>query len=207
MARILSIDYGTKRTGIAVTDPLRIIATALETVDSEKLMNFLASYFQKEPVDQLVVGMPKSLNNEDTDMTPFVRQLVEQLNLRFPDKPVALIDERFTSAPATIGKNAKQPWFECFALYVIGKCAIHADEGVLNCLFRIRPARQHVQSEPQTARVIGIHECGKCAHVAVHVRPEQGETDRQESKGAHAEQQHPVEDDAQEETATKERRH
>ena len=100
MARILSIDYGTKRTGIAVTDPLRIIATALETVDSEKLMNFLASYFQKEPVDQLVVGMPKSLNNEDTDMTPFVRQLVEQLNKRFPDKPVALIDERFTSAIA-----------------------------------------------------------------------------------------------------------
>ncbi len=100
MARILAIDYGTKRTGIAVTDPLCIIATALETVESDKLMHFLAAYFQKEPVDQLVVGMPKRLNNEDTDMTPLVRQLIEQLNKRFPDKPVALIDERFTSSIA-----------------------------------------------------------------------------------------------------------
>ena len=100
MARVLAIDYGTKRTGIAVTDPMRIIATALETVDSEKLMKFLTAYFQREPVDQLVVGMPKSLSNEDTDMTPHVRRLVEQLNELFPDKPVALIDERFTSSIA-----------------------------------------------------------------------------------------------------------
>lgn len=100
MARILAIDYGRKRTGIAVTDPMRIIATALETVDSEKLMKFLTAYFQREPVDQLVVGMPKSLSNEDTDMTPHVRRLVEQLNKLFPDKPVALIDERFTSSIA-----------------------------------------------------------------------------------------------------------
>lgn len=100
MARVLAIDYGTKRTGIAVTDPMRIIATALETVDSEKLMKFLTAYFQREPVDQLVVGMPKSLSNEDTDMTPHVRRLVEQLNKLFPDKPVALIDERFTSSIA-----------------------------------------------------------------------------------------------------------
>ena len=100
MVRILAIDYGTKRTGIAVTDPLRIIATALETVESDKLMNFLTTYFQKEPVDQLVVGMPKRLNNEDTDMTPLVRQLIEQLKKKFPDKRVALIDERFTSAIA-----------------------------------------------------------------------------------------------------------
>ena len=100
MARILAIDYGTKRTGMAVTDPMRIIATALETVDSEKLMKFLTTYFQREPVDQLVVGMPKSLSNEDTDMTPHVRRLVEQLNKVFPDKPIALIDERFTSSIA-----------------------------------------------------------------------------------------------------------
>lgn len=100
MARILAIDYGMKRTGIAVTDPLRIIATALETVESGKLMDFLKVYFQKEPVDQLVVGMPKRLNNEDTDMTPHVRQLLDQLAKKFPDKPVALIDERFTSVIA-----------------------------------------------------------------------------------------------------------
>ena len=100
MARILAIDYGLKRTGIAVTDPLRIIATSLETVESEKLMNFLTVYFQKEAVDQLVVGMPRRLNNEDTDMTAPVRQLVLQLNKKFPDKPVALIDERFTTSIA-----------------------------------------------------------------------------------------------------------
>ena len=100
MGRILAIDYGLKRTGIAVTDPLRIIATSLETVETEKLINYLISYFQKEPVDQLVVGMPRRLNNEDTDMTPHVRQLVRQLNEKFPEKPVALIDERFTSSIA-----------------------------------------------------------------------------------------------------------
>ena|SRR5258708_22899367 len=100
MARILAIDYGMQRTGIAVTDPLRIIATALKTVDSGKLMDFLKLYFQNEPVDQLVVGMPKRLNNEDTNMTPQVRQLVDQLKKKFPDKPVALIDERFTSVIA-----------------------------------------------------------------------------------------------------------
>ncbi len=100
MARILAIDYGTKRTGLAVSDPLRIIATSLETVETDKLMGFLHAYFQKERVDQLVVGMPKRLNNEDTDTTARVRLLVEQLSKRFPDKPIALIDERFTSSIA-----------------------------------------------------------------------------------------------------------
>ena len=100
MGRILAIDYGLKRTGIAVTDPLRIIATSLETVETEKLINYLISYFQKEPVDQLVVGMPRRLNNEDTDMTPHVRKLVVQLQQKFPEKPVALVDERFTSSIA-----------------------------------------------------------------------------------------------------------
>ena len=100
MARILAIDYGLKRTGIAVTDTNRIIATALETVESSTLLNFLTAYFQKEPVDQLVVGMPKRLNNEDTDMTAPVRKLIEELGKKFPDKPVALIDERFTSSIA-----------------------------------------------------------------------------------------------------------
>ena len=100
MARVLAIDYGMKRTGLAVSDPLRIIATALDTVETGKLMDFLKGYFQKEGVDQLVVGMPKRLNNLDTDTTPHVRQLVEQLHQKFPDKPVALIDERFTSSIA-----------------------------------------------------------------------------------------------------------
>ena len=100
MGRILAIDYGLKRTGIAVTDPLRIIATALEVIDSQKLMEFLKSYFQKEQVDELVLGLPKRLNNQDTDMTPYVNKLAESLKKTFPDKPLALVDERFTSSIA-----------------------------------------------------------------------------------------------------------
>jgi putative Holliday junction resolvase len=100
MGRVLAIDYGLKRTGLAVTDPMRIIATALDNVETDKLLTYLTGYFQKEAVDQIVVGMPKRLNNEDTDMTPHVRQLVTQLENRFPEKPLALIDERFTSSIA-----------------------------------------------------------------------------------------------------------
>ena len=100
MGRILAIDYGLKRTGLAVTDTQQIIATALETVPSTELLKFLQSYFQKESVDQLVLGMPKKLNNTDTDMTQPVRALLKQLQEKFPDKPVALIDERFTSSIA-----------------------------------------------------------------------------------------------------------
>ena len=100
MGRILAIDYGLKRTGLAVTDTQQIIATALETVPSTELLRFLQSYFQKESVDQLVLGMPKKLNNTDTDMTQPVRALLKQLQEKFPDKPVALIDERFTSSIA-----------------------------------------------------------------------------------------------------------
>lgn len=100
MARILAIDYGMKRTGLAVTDSQRIIATALDTVSTEKLLDYLKNYFEKEPVDQLVVGMPKRLNNLATDMTQPVRELVKLLQEKFPDKPVAVIDERFTSSIA-----------------------------------------------------------------------------------------------------------
>jgi putative Holliday junction resolvase len=100
MGRILAIDYGKKRTGIAVTDPLRIIATALETVPSSDLMKFLKIYLQKEPVDEFVVGMPKTLMNEDSEIAPLVRKFVEHLKLTFPDKPVHLADERFTSSMA-----------------------------------------------------------------------------------------------------------
>ncbi len=100
MSRVLAIDYGLKRTGIAVTDPLQIIATALDTVETKGLIPFLKAYMSKESVNQLVVGMPKRLNNEDTDMTPYVKRLVEELNLKFPHLPVALIDERFTSSIA-----------------------------------------------------------------------------------------------------------
>lgn len=100
MGRVLAIDYGTKRTGIAVTDALRIIATPLETVATQELINFLKAYLQKETVDEFVVGMPKTLKNEDSAIAPLVRKFVEELKKTFPDKPVHLADERFTSSIA-----------------------------------------------------------------------------------------------------------
>lgn len=100
MARVIAIDYGLKRTGLAVTDPLRIIATALETIETSQLISFLQEYFKKEVVDEIVVGMPKRLNNQDTDMTVPVQRLVTELSTKFPDKPVTLVDERFTSVQA-----------------------------------------------------------------------------------------------------------
>lgn len=100
MGRVMAIDYGTKRTGIAVTDPNRIIATPLETVASHELIKFIQTYSQKEMVDEFVVGMPKTLSNEDSEIAPLVRKFVENLKKTFPDKPVHLADERFTSAMA-----------------------------------------------------------------------------------------------------------
>ncbi|MFN4146618.1 MAG: Holliday junction resolvase RuvX [Runella sp.] len=100
MARIVSIDYGTKRTGLAVTDPLQIIATALETVRSHELLAFLKKYTDQEAVEAFVVGMPRKLNNTDTNNTPFVKNFIKQLRKAFPDIPVYEHDERFTSSMA-----------------------------------------------------------------------------------------------------------
>lgn len=98
--RILAIDYGLKRTGLAVTDPMKIIATALETVPSEKLLSYLQGYIIREPVERFVLGFPRRLNNQDTEMTPHVRALEEKLKATFPLVPVSLVDERFTSSLA-----------------------------------------------------------------------------------------------------------
>jgi putative Holliday junction resolvase len=100
MGRILAIDYGTKRTGLAVTDPLRIIATALETVISSDLLPYLIAYAARESVDEFVIGMPKTLKNEDSQTAPMVRAFVDKLKVAFPQKPVHLVDERFTSSLA-----------------------------------------------------------------------------------------------------------
>ena len=100
MGRILAIDYGLKRTGIAVSDALRIIATPLETVLTTELLSFLTRYSEKETVDEFVVGMPKTLLNKDSDIAPSVRKFVAELEKKFPDKPVHLADERFTSSMA-----------------------------------------------------------------------------------------------------------
>ncbi|MEO7988262.1 MAG: Holliday junction resolvase RuvX [Chryseolinea sp.] len=100
MGRILAVDYGLKRTGLAVTDPLRIIATALDTVLTIDLLKYLIAYLQKETVDEFVVGMPKTLMNEDSEIAPQVRAFIEVLKKTFPDKPIHLADERFTSRMA-----------------------------------------------------------------------------------------------------------
>ena len=100
MGRVVAIDYGKKRTGLAVTDPLRIIATPLDTVESSQVIKFLQSYTQREQVDEFVIGMPKTLANEDSEIAPLVRKFVGEIAKIFPEKKVHLADERFTSSMA-----------------------------------------------------------------------------------------------------------
>ena len=100
MARILCIDYGGKRTGIAVTDPLQIIATGLTTVDSKELIPFLKKYFQQEEVELIVIGEPKNLDDSDTHATPLVKKAIMDLQKEFPQMPIKTVDERFTSKMA-----------------------------------------------------------------------------------------------------------
>lgn len=101
MGRILSIDYGKKRTGIAVTDPLKIIATGLTTIETPKLVSFLKDYFSKEPVEEVIIGMPTNMDDSDTHATPLVRKFIEQFKKSFPAIVISEVDERFTSKMAT----------------------------------------------------------------------------------------------------------
>lgn len=100
MARILAIDLGTKRTGLAVTDPLKILANPLETIETGQLINYLKSYCAREEVEAIVLGLPIRLNGQDNEMTPRVMKLKEELEKAFPEKKVILEDERFTSKMA-----------------------------------------------------------------------------------------------------------
>lgn len=100
MGRIVALDYGGKRTGIAATDPLKIIATALTTVPSNELLQYLKDYCQKEEVESFVIGYPVSLKGQPTDGTKLVEHFVEKLKSTFSTTPVHLIDERFTSKMA-----------------------------------------------------------------------------------------------------------
>jgi putative Holliday junction resolvase len=100
MARILCIDYGLKRTGIAVTDPLQIIATGLTTVDSKELISFLKKYFLQEKVELIVIGEPKNLDDSDTHATPLVKEIIKKMEKEFPLIPIKKVDERFTSKMA-----------------------------------------------------------------------------------------------------------
>ena len=101
MARILSIDYGKKRTGLAVTDPLKIIATGLTTVETPQLFKYLKEYFAKEPVELIIMGEPKNMDDSDTHATPLVKQAVARLKKEFPTIPIKMVDERFTSKMAS----------------------------------------------------------------------------------------------------------
>lgn len=101
MPRILAIDYGLKRTGIAVTDPLKIIATGLTTIESPKLISFLKEYFKKEEVELILMGEPKNWDDTDTHATPLVKKAVEKLKKEFPKIPIKLVDERYTSKLAS----------------------------------------------------------------------------------------------------------
>lgn len=101
MARILSIDYGGKRTGLAVTDPLQIIATGLTTVETPKLVKFLKEYIAKEPVEKVIIGMPVNWDDTDTHATPLVKKFIAVFQRTFPHIPIIEVDERYTSKMAT----------------------------------------------------------------------------------------------------------
>ena len=97
MSRILALDYGLKRTGIAVTDPLQIIASPLETISTDILLDFLKRYFIQEDVQEVVIGMPVNLQGNDTHSTEDVRQFLLKFKIVFPEKKITTVDERFTS--------------------------------------------------------------------------------------------------------------
>jgi len=100
MGRILAIDYGAKRTGLAVTDPLRIIATGLETIESKTLIPFLKKYFSQESVDLIIIGLPTNWDDSATHATPLVEKVIKRLQKEFPVIPLKTVDERYTSKMA-----------------------------------------------------------------------------------------------------------
>ena len=96
----MALDYGRKRTGLAVTDELQLIATPLSTVDTPKLAQYLADYCRREPVERFVVGLAKHMDNTPSESAQYIEPFVLQLALQFPDIPISRIDERFTSKMA-----------------------------------------------------------------------------------------------------------
>jgi putative Holliday junction resolvase len=101
MGRILAIDYGTKRVGLAVTDPMQLFATALTTVASHELMTYLKAYCTKETVDCFVLGEPKTLKNEPSESAQKINEFAVYLQRSFPHTPISRVDERFTSSIAS----------------------------------------------------------------------------------------------------------
>ena len=101
MARILSLDYGKKRTGVAVTDPLQIIASGLTTVDTQQLFDFLKDYISQEVVEKIIIGLPYQLDGSPTDATAAVLHCIRRLKNSFPTIPVVSVDEQFSSKMAS----------------------------------------------------------------------------------------------------------
>lgn len=97
MSRILAIDYGRKRVGLAVSDPMKIIATRLETVHSSKIWEFFEQYFQNETIERVVIGYPVQLNNEPSNALIYINPFIKAFTRKYPHIPVELADERFTS--------------------------------------------------------------------------------------------------------------
>lgn len=97
MSRILAIDYGKVRTGLAVTDDMKIIASGLTTIHTKELLSFLADYITKEKVELFLVGEPKQLNNEPSDSEALIIPFLKKLEKAFPEIPIKRVDERFTS--------------------------------------------------------------------------------------------------------------
>ncbi len=101
MARILALDYGKKRTGIAVTDPIQIIATALDTVDTGELIGYLKKYMATEPVELVLIGYPLNMDDSPTDATPLVEKFIGKFKNVFSTLPIEKVDERMTSRMAS----------------------------------------------------------------------------------------------------------
>lgn len=100
MGRILAIDYGRKRTGLAATDPLRITAQPLETVPTHTLVDWLKAYFEREDIDTVLLGYPRQLSGADSESMTYIRPFIATFGKRFPDKQLVMYDERFTSVLA-----------------------------------------------------------------------------------------------------------
>ena len=100
MSQILAMDYGAKRTGVAVTDDMQIIASGLATVATESLLDFLDSYLKKEKVELFLIGEPKQRDNSPSEIEYEIRPFLKKLRARFPDIPIERVDERFTSKMA-----------------------------------------------------------------------------------------------------------
>lgn len=115
MGRILSIDYGRKRTGLAVTDPLQIIANGLQTIPTHQLEKFLMEYIPKEGVERIVVGLPRQMNGEMSESWQYIQPFLNRMRKLLPEMPIELVDERFTSKLASqailqsgVGKQRRQ---------------------------------------------------------------------------------------------------